>query len=118
MHALSTGTGYKLRAGAALMPSAPQTDGLWLMDMISGKTKLLVSLESLLPQDATGLNNTTLTDPCFTWLSKPQVALLILSADDFCLCSMLMFSAYIFSLMHCPVAVIISCLRFPLTKYP
>ncbi|KAL3145810.1 hypothetical protein ABBQ38_015186 [Trebouxia sp. C0009 RCD-2024] len=75
--------GYTGQAGQSLEASAPRTDGLWLMDMISGKTRLLASLWSLLPQGVglDPLDNTTLTDMpdgpvktgmCFTWLSHPR----------------------------------------------
>ena len=84
------GAGYTDEAGQSPEASAPCTDGLWLMDMISGKTTLLGSLWSLLPPGATPLHNplntsldsTTHTDMtdradktgmCFTWLTKPQV---------------------------------------------
>lgn len=86
IHALSAGTGYKGRARASLMPLAPKTDGLWLIDMISGKTKLLLSLESLLPQDATALHKTTQTHTCFTWFSKPQVEYSYFPLVSSCFC--------------------------------
>ena len=79
------------------MPSAPKTDGLWLMDMISGTTKLLVSLESLLPKDASGLYNTTNTHSRFTWFSKPQVDYFYFcSCFYFCFCFCFYFYFYFY----------------------
>ncbi len=63
--------------------SAPYTDGLWLVDMFSGHSRLLLSLGALSNMTTAPSTNADASQPsvtqeeptCFHWFSKPQVVL-------------------------------------------
>lgn len=79
--ALAAGFGYTVTVNrlGSLGDSAPSNDGLWLMDMFTGKAQLMLSLQQLgkLQSDSIATTETlqagSPSQPCYHWLSKPQV---------------------------------------------
>ena len=61
--------------------SAPYTDGLWMVDMFSGHSRMLLSLGALANMMKAPSTNADVSQPsvtqeeptCFHWFSKPQV---------------------------------------------
>ncbi|DBA87852.1 TPA: hypothetical protein ACH3X1_004849 [Trebouxia sp. C0004] len=77
------GKGYKSHSHtsqSSLNTSAPYTDGLWLVDMFSGHSRMLLSLGALLNMTAAPSTSAHESQPsvtqeepaCFHWFSKPQ----------------------------------------------
>ncbi|DBA83403.1 TPA: hypothetical protein ACH3X2_006540 [Trebouxia sp. C0005] len=76
------GKGHKSHSHdqSMLNTSAPYTDGLWLVDMFSGHSRLLLSLGTLSNMTTAPSTNADASQPsvtqeqttCFHWFSKPQ----------------------------------------------
>ena len=76
-----TGLGYTVTANklGTLADSAPHKDGLWLMDMFTGKAQLVLSLHQLakLQSDSIAMTDKlqagSPSQSCYQWLSRTQV---------------------------------------------
>ena len=87
------GLGYTVTANklGTLGESAPGKDGLWLMDMFTGRAQLVLSLHQLakLESDSIAMTDTlqagSPSQSCYHWLSNPQVdASRMLASHAFC----------------------------------